>query len=305
LQQAIDEFEASFRSPLSPERWFRMSYVPERTAFIRSLGDEFVCVVAEMEGRVMGIMEVALVRLHTPEGGECLATYVADVKLRPEARRSISTARLIQRASTWRPHVPLGFSIVLNETSLKPSDYSGRLGIPSMAPVASLAIVRMPTLPDAGTCDGDGRFVSDRESAVKCYRTLTRGRYAAVVRSPLERSEAKPGWFVHPGGQACGRFEDRRKVRRMIADDGSEKTPAYLSCFAFNDPDAAIDILSVAQRYASSQGFSALRVCMAERDLHAIQRIVGPKAIRGMGATIYATEACSTGVEWNVNAAEV
>jgi hypothetical protein len=139
----------------------------------------------------------------------------------------------------------------------------------------------------------------------KIYRRLVAGRYAWLGGDPHARSETPPTWLAHPGGGACGRFEDRRKVRRLIADDGTELKPAYLSSFAFHDPQAALDVIVAALRRAGSLGFRALRLCMTPGDFAALQRALGPGAIRGAGGAIFATAAAPRGAGWSLGASEV
>src|SRR5262249_11759480 len=46
-------------------------------------------------------------------------------------------------------------------------------------------------------------------------------------------------WLVTSEGQACGLFEDTRRGKRLIADDGSQLISAHLSYFAFATPAGA------------------------------------------------------------------
>jgi len=305
LQREIESFEATFRSPLPNGRSFHVQYVPDRTAFVRTLGDEFACIVAEKDGQVMGIVEFVVIKLRTPDEALCDVAYCADIKLRPEARRSMATARLIQRGIEWRKDITMSFSVVLDDSPLKPPDYSGRAGIPQHMPLSRISLIRFPVEKDARPKAGDERYIMDREPSIVCYTALTRGRYAPVIRPPAPRTLTPPAWIAHPDGTACGRFEDRRRVRKLIRDDGTELCPAYLSCFAFTDPDAAVEVISVALRHAAAGGFNALRICMHESDLAAIQRRIGPAAIQGVGATVYGTAHFTPDIPWSLNAPEV
>jgi len=78
-----------------------------------------------------------------------------------------------------------------------------------------------------------------------CYLQLTGGCYASLDGNPAERSETSPLWLLEPDGSACGRLEDTRRAKRLIADDGVEMRSAHLSCFAYQDPRAGAVLFSV------------------------------------------------------------
>ena len=88
-----------------------------------------------------------------------------------------------------------------------------------------------------------------------------------------------------------------------VADDGTELRPAYLACFAFREPGAAVDLILAALRRAGALGFRALRLCMTPGDLAALQSTLGPGVIEGTGAAIYTCDAPPA--EWNLSASEV
>ena len=168
-----------------------------------------------------------------------------------------------------------------------------------------MMVVRLPVTPGEGTHREDGRFLARREEGEQLYKRLARGRYAVLGGAPEARSVAPPEWMAHPGGLACARFEDRRKVRQLIADDGSELRPAYLACFAFHDPQAAVDLIVAALHRAEPLGYRALRFSLPPADLAMLQRVLGPGVIEGNGGSIFATAAANTGALWNLNAAEI
>ena len=305
LQRRIQEFEASFVMPLGNGRAFRIDYGADRTAFIRTLG-ESRSFVAESDGRITGLIEMAMVDLLLPCGQTKAAAYIADIKMLPEARGSIATGRLLARASAWGvSNTDLAFTVTLDGAPIKPPSYTGRLGIPAFSDAGRLSVVRLPVTQAERMRPGDERMLAGDEEGEAVHRRLTQGRYALLGCASGLRSAEPPVWLTHPGGMACGRFEDRRKVRRLIADDGTELRPAYLSCFAFQDPQAAIDLILAALRRAGSLGYRAVRLCMPADDLALLQRVLGPGVIEGTGGTVFATAAAEVKAPWNLNAAEI
>jgi hypothetical protein len=304
IAQALEVFEAQFAAPFAPGRRFRISYGRDRTAFVRTLGGEAVCYAAETDGHILGFIEMAVVDVLAPGGERRKAVYFADVKLLPEAHRTIISGRLLQRAAAWAgARSDFWFTMALDSTPLKPPDYSGRAGIPAMAEAAKIVVVRAPVTTGSEVREDDRRFHVSEAEGEALYRRLCADRYAPVGGWPAARSETPVEWLAHPGSWACGRFEDRRNVRRLIADDGTELRPAYLACFAFREPGAAVDLILAALRRAGALGFRALRLCMTPGDLAALQSSVGPGVIEGTGAAIYTCGASPA--EWNLSASEV
>jgi len=132
---------------------------------------------------------------------------------------------------------------------------------------------------------------------------LSVGRYASPGGNPAERSETEPLWLMEPNGQACGRLEDTRRAKRLIADDGVEMRSAHLSCFACQDLRSGVQLLRVALRHAASRGFPALFVAVAASDAENFSQPLGGAGVVPSPATIYGT-GLEPGV-WNINTAEI
>jgi len=305
LQRALAEFESAFLIPFAPGRSYRIDYGGDRSAFIRTLG-EGKCLAAENEGRIVGVLEMAAVNLFHPDGIARTAIYFADVKLLPEARRGITAGRILQKGAEWsRTKSNFWFTVALAGMPLKPPDYSGRAGIPAFSAVGALTVVRLPV-----TAGGDARrepeqFLSSPTEGEETYSRLARGRYGMLGGAPDARSAEPPIWMVHPGGRACARFEDRRNVRRLIADDCTELRPAYLSRFVFQDPGAAVDLIVAALGRAESLRYRALRFCLPPGDLAALQCVLGPGVIQGSEGTVFSNATTDPGAPWSLNASEI
>jgi len=303
LRRMIREFEATFLSPLGDGRFFRIDYGNDRTAFIRTLGPG-KCFAAEKEGRIVGVVEIAIVNLRYPDGSEHPAQYIADLKLLPEVRGTLVMGRLVQKGIAWgNTHTESGFTMVLDSTPIKPTAYTGRAGIGALSEVAKTMVVRLPVTP-AGSSRDDERYLVSREEGEMAHERLALGRYTVRGGFPEARSSVPPAWMVHQGGRACARFEDRRNVRRLIADDGTELKPVYLSCFAFTDARAAVDLVIAALHRAHALGYRAVRLCMPPGDLSALQCVLGPGVLAGMPGAIYAVAELPY-ADWNISAAEV
>jgi hypothetical protein len=198
--------------------------------------------------------------------------------------------------------VAAAFAVVMDGTPTIPTRYTGRLGIPLFSELGKVMVLRLPTsgIPaDAG----DG-WLTTAERGNVCYLRLSAGRYASPGGNPAERSEMEPVWLMEPGGGACGRLEDTRRAKRLIADDGLEMRSAHLSCFAYQDWSAGVELLRVALRHAVGRGLPALFLAIAPAEVKNFCR-----PLEGMGVVLAPATIYGAGLEpgpiWNINTAEI
>jgi hypothetical protein len=69
LIHGLADFEAAFRYPLGPGRFFRISHGDDYPRFFRAMG-EAACFLAEHQGRVVDTVGMAVRRLLLPDGME-------------------------------------------------------------------------------------------------------------------------------------------------------------------------------------------------------------------------------------------
>src|SRR6476620_2196577 len=109
LAQALAEFEKPFTYPLGPGKFFRISHGEDYTLFFRALGDA-ACFIAEDQGRVLAVLGTAIRPLRLPNGSECAAGYLGDLKIAANARGGTALVRLARAAEAWlRPKVQGAF----------------------------------------------------------------------------------------------------------------------------------------------------------------------------------------------------
>jgi hypothetical protein len=301
LAESLDRFEEQFRYPLGPGRFFRIAHGEDYPRFFRAVG-ESACFVAEREGKVLGVISAALRRLALPGGEERPVVYLGDLKIAPPARGGRTLPRLAGAVRPWvGARAEAAFSVVMDGTPVTPTRYTGCLGIPLFAELGKITVLRLPTSGIRAHPGGD--WVTTEEAGSACYLRLSVGRYASPGGNPAERSETEPLWLMEPNGQACGRLEDTRRAKRLIADDGVEMRSAHLSCFACQDLRSGVQLLRVALRHAASRGFPALFVAVAASDAENFSQPLGGAGVVPSPATIYGT-GLEPGV-WNINTAEI
>ena len=302
LTRALSEFEAPFRYPLGPGKFFRISHGEDITLFFRAQGIA-ACFIAEDKGRVVGAMGTAIRRLWLPDGTELTAGYIGDLKIAAEARGGTALVRLARAAEAWlRPNVQAAVGIVMGGTALTPERYTGRAGIPPFQDVGQLMILRI-SASDQGIEGDSARFVTTGEAGLSCFRRLSLGRYACPTGDAQKRSQITPVWLMAPDGSACGMLEDTRRAKRLIDGNGSELLSAHFSCFAYSTAAAGAKLIGVALRQAIVLGLPALFVAVAESDSPELRAALRKFEVLAAPATIYGTGL--TAGSWNINSSEI
>lgn len=302
LARALQQFEEQFRYPLGPGRFFRISHGEDYPLFFRAMG-EGACFVAERDGRIVGVMSAALRRLALPSGEERPALYLGDVKIVPAVRGGRTLPQLAETVRQWvGARAQSAFAVVMDGTPAIPTRYTGRLGIPLFAEMGKIVVLRLPA--SGASIEPDAEWLTTAEQGHACYLQLSAGGYACPGGHPADRSETVPIWLMEPGGRACGRLEDTRRAKRLIADDGEEMRSGHLSCFAYRELAAGVRLLQVALRHTADRGFPALFVAIPAADAEAFgEAMAGMQAIAAP-ATVFGT-GLEPGRAWNINTAEI
>jgi hypothetical protein len=307
LAQALERFEQQFRYPLGPERFFRITHGEDYPRFFRAMG-EGACFVAERERRILGVLGAALRRLALPGGEERPVVYLGDMKIDPAARGGKTLLRLIEAVRQWvGARAEAAFAVVMDGTPATPTRYTGRLGTPLFFELGKIMVLRLPTsgiqVPSALE-RGGADWLTTAERGGACYARLSAGGYACPGGNPVARSEMEPLWLMEPDGRACGRLEDTRCAKRLIADDGAEMRSAHLSCFAYQDCAAGVQLLQVALRHAASRSFPALFAAIPAPETEAFcQALAGIEVVLAP-ATVFGT-GLEPGPFWKINTAEI
>jgi hypothetical protein len=300
LAGALARFEEQFTYPLGPGRSFRISHGADYPRFFRAIGDA-VCFVAERKGEVLGALGLAATRVRA-HGTDQPAIYLGDLKVAPAARGGRVLMRLAEAGAEWcRRRAVCGFGVVMDGTRLTPDRYTGRLGIPGFNEVAKIAVLRLPFL---GPSSDELNWVAEPGIGSAHFNRLAPHRVCTTGGDPAERSETPPLWLVAPDGSACGRFEDTRRAKRLIADDGREMIAAHLSCLGYANHDSLVDLLRIARGVASARGFPALFAAVPAEEGDAVLAHVREQGTVVAPATVFAS-GFTAGQEWTINTAEI
>src|SRR3954463_15156890 len=302
LARALAEFEAPFTYPLGPGKFFRISHGEDYTLFFRALGDA-ACFIAEDQGRVLAVLGTAIRPLRLPNGSECAAGYLGDLKIAVHIRGGSTLVRLARAAEAWlRPKVHGAFGVVMDGTKPTPDAYTGRAGIPAFRDLGRVMVFRL-SASDEPRKDDLAQYHTTQEAGFACYRRLSLGRYACGLADAQKRSVMTPLWLMTPDGSACGMLEDTRKAKRLINRDGSELLTAHLSYFACNTVRAGAELIDIARAQLKTLGFPALFVAVADVDAQGLRQLLPAGETTAAPATVYGA-GLAPGT-WNINSSEI
>src|SRR5580658_9463514 len=100
LAKALNRFERQFFYPLGEKQRFQVLHGEDYPRFFRAIG-QARCLIAELDGDIVGSLAVVLRRIGLPDGRECDVGYLGDLKIAPRARSGTVLHRLATAAETW------------------------------------------------------------------------------------------------------------------------------------------------------------------------------------------------------------
>ena len=302
LSHALAKFEQQFTYPLGTDRFFRIEHSADYAQFYRSIGTAR-CFIAQRDMQILGVISAALRPLFLPDGSKRQVCYLGDLKVAPRANAGRLLVQFHQAIRDWLVQQPdiAAFGVVMDGARAVPSDYSGRVGIPSFSAVGKTIILRIACEQRTRTIDF---FTATEQEVRACYRRLSLGRYASPVGKPEARSLLTPVWLATPDKSACGCLEDTRKAKRLVSNDGSEMISAHLSAFAFSNVYDGAALIQEACARVAQLGYPALFVAVAETDTPTLCAALGKSPVVYAPATVYA-HGCAPRLAWNINSSEI
>ena len=244
---------------------------------------------------------LAALSLQTPTGVRPVI-YLGDLKIAPTARNGRVLLRLAEAAAQWcKPRANCGFGVVMDGTTVTPQRYTGRLGIPAFRAAANVVVLRLPGL---SWSDRIREWKVNADAGNASFANLTADCHTTVGGDPAVRSDMTPVWLVAPDGSACGRLEDTRRAKRLIASDGTEIISAHLSCIGYRDIRSLAALLRVAQIATRESGYPALFAAISAEAASDVLEALDEPGIAVAPATLFAS-GIECGLKWSINSAEI
>jgi len=287
LGEALERFEQQFDYPLGPDQRFRISHGRSYLPFFQAMGRACV-LVAESAGEVLGTL-ARVERQIELNGANKLVHYLCDLKVTSTARGSRVLLRLMQetRCQIEATCSRSCYAIVMGGTGRMPTDYTGRVGIPSFQKLGEIVVLRLSAgqwqeLQSPNLTPRPPIHISSSQHSLRSLMTPVHLRIA----------------------DASAVLEDTRRGKCLWLEDGSELLSAHVSCFQYDNPVSGAAMLKAALSKACEAGYPAVFVAVpraAWRGLHPHLRGV---QIQEADATVFGHD-FPNDHDWWVNTAEI
>ena len=305
LANALISFDQQFTYPLDEGRRFTIAHDGNNWQFFHALG-EAAYAIAESHDQVLGVLGASLRHVVQPDGVNIPLLYLGDLKIAAEARGGMILLRLARSIQTrFRERVRGAFSVVMAGTSITPTTYTGRMGIPAFLPVDTISILWLRTSKhdEANSSTSVIRLTGSTEG-LKCFDQLAAKQFRLPHSEPAMRSIMTPQWLLADDGSACGRIEDTLRAKRVTTNTAEDMRSAHLSCFSYRTLSDGLNVLNAALALAATSGYPLLFVAIAPADTAAMQAAVSHRIQSVSTATVFSTYQTLPG-HWNINTAEI
>lgn len=299
LQPQLADFEADFVYPLGAAAGFRISHQPEYPRFFHSLGTAASTWVLHRQHTLVGVFSAVTRHLQQPGQQPLSALYLGDLRLAAEHRRQHALWQLCRAMQSQHPQNTAAFSIVMTGTAVTPVDYSGRLGLPALRPLADLAILQLATAPAAPELQP-----LPPAAGATLFATLAGDCVWSLSGQPALRSRHPPQWWATPDGNACGRLEDSALAKQLRHSDGRSLPCAHLACWSYRTPAAALRLLHGALGQAARLGWPTLFTALAWPRWLQLQQHLADFQPQLASATVYGA-GLADGQDWCWSTSEI
>jgi hypothetical protein len=182
---------------------------------------------------------------------------------------------------------------VMSGTACLPSDYTGRVGIPSFEKIADIMILRMTPGKPSQT-DSTAPIASTASTA-----TDARPDCVVMGRRRELRSQMNP---IPLAGGAW--LEDTRRGKRLWTSNGAELMSAHLSSFRFDHATEGARIIQSALERAQSLGFPAVFSAVPASRYPALRAALTTVSVQEAPAAIYG-HSMDAHWDWWLDTAEI
>jgi hypothetical protein len=182
------------------------------------------------------------------------------------------------------------YGVVMSGTARLPSDYTGRVGIPSFEKIADIMILRM-TLGKPSQTDLTAPIASTASDAGPDCVIMGRRRELRSQMNPIPL--AGGAWL-----------EDTRRGKRLWTSNGAELMSAHLSSFRFDHATDGARIIQSALERAQSLGFPAVFTAVPASRYPALRAALTTVSVQEAPAAIYG-HSMDAHWDWWVDTAEI
>lgn len=267
LNERMSEFEKSFSYPLGDSGTFTISHGDDYGRFFRAIGKSRVYVACSGD-EVIGSLAVVQ-RPVMINGCQQPSIYIGDLKIKKGEGRVLYC--LIKEAHDDniemrdRPH----YGVMMKGTARRPSDYTGRLGLPKFKNMGEVAIMRVPVCEQKSK----GNLLQiGLSGAISLSRELSfNGNILPIGRSNIRSQQTPTGYCLNDKSAVCI-MEDTLSAKRLYSDDGSEIISGHLSSLQYNKPEEGVRLVNAVMPQAVENNYPALFFSVPIQDAPVFQK---------------------------------
>ncbi|MCM8541246.1 MAG: hypothetical protein NE328_13310 [Lentisphaeraceae bacterium] len=228
LSDQMCNFERSFCYPLGNSGNFSISHGDDYSRFFRAMG-KCKIYLARHKGQIAGSLAVVKRPIYL-NGNKQESLYIGDLKITKGNGKVLYC--LIKEAhddNLSLRDIPQ-YGIMMKGTERRPSDYTGRLGLPKFKNMGEVAIIRVPVNEITEEVRADKISL---HGAISLCEELRAKESALPIGRTQIRSLNVPKAFCLEGKTAVCILEDTMTAKRLFSDDGTEIVSGHLSAFQY------------------------------------------------------------------------
>lgn len=294
LASGLASFERSFIYPLGSAARFRISHGEDYMRFFHAMGSA-TAVLSERDGGVDGCIVRVKREIIVDGGGRQPVHYLCDLKVREDRRGSAVLGGLLRavQIAIEGDETTACYCVVMEGTGRLPTDYTGRIGVPSFLKVGEIMILKLSLKERAE------RVI---EASAEDFRNMAIPGYRVTGGSSRIRSMMQP---IHLTNEdACGLLEDTRKAKRLFLEGGEEMVSAHVSSFMYRTAGAGARLLVEAVVRAALMDVASVFVAVPRGETVRLLPELTSLNIIQAPAAIYA-HGLAGGHDWWIDTAEI
>lgn len=297
LNEQMSSFEKSFKYPLGTSGTFSISHGDDYSRFFRAMG-KCKIYLACYNGEIAGSLAVVQrpVFLNGKQGN---SLFIGDLKISKGNGKILYC--LIKEAHDDNLDLREApqYGIMMKGTERRPSDYTGRLGLPKFKNMGEVAIIRVPVSSSEGSI---GKSEISIHGAISLSEELRKTDNSFPVGRSTIRSLNKPRAYCLDDKSAVCILEDTMTAKRLYADDGSEIVSGHLSSLQSFRPKDGVKMVKAIMPEAKKNKYPAVffSVPLEDKDIY----LEGLSGANCAPAFIYGRN-MEASCRWQLNTAEI
>ncbi len=295
--EKLRNFEESFRYPLGENRLFSISHGDDYGRFFRSIGKSRIYAACDGD-EILGSLAVVRRPLML-NGHQQPALYIGDLKIKQGAGKVLYCLIKEAHDDNIDMREQPQFGVMMKGTPRKPSDYTGRLGLPQFHNMGEIVILRIPTKLESMPVELEEITLPE---AITLSQELHSEDNILPIGRPAVRSRQTPAAFCLKNKKAVAILEDMLSAKRLFAENGQEIISGHLSSFQYDKPLDGVQLIQGILPEAMKKEYPALFVSIPMADLPVFQKyfsqaICAPAFIYGRNMEV--------SNRWQVNTSEI